>query len=411
MRAFVCHNGSDMKKGSPRTSRANSTARPATRATRNVERDPEAHVRPRKRTVHGWHHFVLPTRANKHHPHILKREIVVGVLVCALVLEVAVLAQGLILFKNQNYLASVLPSVVASLTNNQRTQNDLPALTVSPLLTQAAQEKANDMAAKGYFSHVSPDGTLPWKWFQEVGYNYQFAGENLAVNFNDSSDVVNAWMASPTHRANILKQQYTQVGIGMASGMYEGKSTIFVVQFFATPEAGSAVSAPDTGPPASSDVAAAIPLPASAPTPQTKPAALASTPVATKSASDAVAKIPAPTELMTTNTPAPAAFEVLGAQTQIAQPAQSAATPSFFQTLLASPFTSANDIFVFVAAFMLAILISAVLFRKRLPRMTATIGGLSVAVVVFGFAVLNQHYFAHDVSVDQTTVTTATSAQ
>jgi hypothetical protein len=103
------------------------------------------------------------------------------------------------------------------------------------LLNQAAQEKADDMAQNGYFAHTSPDGKTPWYWLDQVGYNYSYAGENLAVNFTDSQDVTAAWMNSPEHRANILKANYTEVGTGVAEGMYDGNETIFVAQDFGTP--------------------------------------------------------------------------------------------------------------------------------------------------------------------------------
>lgn len=132
--------------------------------------------------------------------------------------------------------AAVVQSQVVALTNGERTANLLGQLTESPLLTQAAQAKANDMASKGYFSHTGPDGQMPWSWFTEVGYDYRYAGENLAVRFSDSKQVVDAWMASPTHKANIVKPQYTEIGIGIADGTYQGRPVTFVVQFFGTPQ-------------------------------------------------------------------------------------------------------------------------------------------------------------------------------
>jgi hypothetical protein len=94
---------------------------------------------------------------------------------------------------------------------------------------------------------VTPDGKQPWYWFDLVGYPYTYAGENLAVNFTDSKDVENAWMASPTHHANLVKPQYTQVGIGVAQGRYQGKEATFVVQFFAArSDAGKLAAAPAT---------------------------------------------------------------------------------------------------------------------------------------------------------------------
>ena len=121
------------------------------------------------------------------------------------------------------------------LTNQDRAVHGLTGVTEDALLDAAAQYAAEDMAANGYFSHVSPDGKDPWYWLNQVGYRYSYAGENLAVNFTDSEDVQTAWMESPTHKANIMKREYTHVGFGTANGIYEGKETTFVVEFLAAP--------------------------------------------------------------------------------------------------------------------------------------------------------------------------------
>ena len=143
-------------------------------------------------------------------------------------------------------------------TNQNRVANGLPDLQVSPLLQAAAQEKANDEATKGYFAHTSPQGLTPWYWFQQVGYNFDYAGENLAVNFSDSQDVTNAWMNSPEHRANILSTDFTQIGIATAQGIYDGEPTTFVVEEFGTPAPAAApVAFVDTASAATAPVASA----------------------------------------------------------------------------------------------------------------------------------------------------------
>ena len=142
--------------------------------------------------------------------------------------------------------AAVETAVMVDLTNQNRIQNDLPGLTISPTLTQAAQEKADDEAVNGYFAHTSPAGLDSWFWFKQVGYNFTYAGENLAVDFSDSAAVVSAWMHSPEHRANILDGHYTEIGIATASGMYEGHPTIFVVQEFGAPASPAIAAAPIT---------------------------------------------------------------------------------------------------------------------------------------------------------------------
>lgn len=149
-------------------------------------------------------------------------------------------------------MAAVITSALVDLTNQDRKQEDLGTLTINPVLVEAAQAKANDMAEKGYFAHTSPEGIDPWYWIKEAGYNFSYAGENLAVNFSDSEDVVAAWMDSPGHRANILSGKFTEIGIATAVGEYNGHKTTFVVQMFGTPKVASApapiktVTAPTT---------------------------------------------------------------------------------------------------------------------------------------------------------------------
>lgn len=180
-------------------------------------------------------HFI-PHEGNNHRPHILHQRNIHRILGLVIFVEVfAFLIPTIIFVGNAN--GTVLPSVLSDLTNQARTAQHLSSLTVSPLLNEAAQAKANDMAANGYFAHVSPDGKTPWYWLDQAGYNYSYAGENLAVNFTDSQDVTNAWMNSPEHRANILKANYTQVGTGVAEGIYQGNPAIFVAQDFGNPAA------------------------------------------------------------------------------------------------------------------------------------------------------------------------------
>ena len=150
-------------------------------------------------------------------------------------------------------LAAVLPNILNSLTNQNRQSNNESVLTVSPLLNKVAELKAEDMAQSGYFAHTSPSGKTPWFWFNLVGYKYQYAGENLAVDFTNSVDVDNAWMSSLGHRENILKENYTEVGTAVATGTYQGSPTTFVVQVFGKPisqtapmQAAIASSTPDS---------------------------------------------------------------------------------------------------------------------------------------------------------------------
>lgn len=160
------------------------------------------------------------------------------------VLVILIIAESLFIFssftelgaKFKSSLAAILPSILVMETNKERQSQDLSELTENELLKEAAQLKANEMAQKGFFSHVGPDGKQPWAYLDQVGYKYDVAGENLAVNFVKSKEVHKAWMNSPTHRANIIQPKFTEIGIATAEGIYKGQKAVFVVQFFAAPK-------------------------------------------------------------------------------------------------------------------------------------------------------------------------------
>lgn len=140
------------------------------------------------------------------------------------------------LWQSSDWLVStVLPAVVVQLTNEERADNSAQPLQRNATLDAAAKLKAEHMAKNEYFAHFSPDGVSPWYWFDEAGYVYAHAGENLAIHFTDSSEVVEAWMKSPTHRQNIVNSLYTEIGVGTAKGKYEGYDTVYVVQLFGAP--------------------------------------------------------------------------------------------------------------------------------------------------------------------------------
>lgn len=133
-------------------------------------------------------------------------------------------------------LSAIYASVLVNLTNQNRALAHVDELKVSPVLEKAAQMKADDMAKRGYFSHNTPEGQTPWYWFALAGYKYKVAGENLAVNFENSEDVETAWMNSPGHFMNIMNPKYTEIGIATSTGTYKGRPAVFVVELFGTPE-------------------------------------------------------------------------------------------------------------------------------------------------------------------------------
>lgn len=226
--------------------------------------------------------YFIAHEDNAHHPHIFRPRAVLAFLACILVLE-----SGLFLYASRwenggigrdAQRAAVIANAMVTYTNEARATEQLPPLIRNSVLDLAAQKKAADMIAKGYFAHYSPEGVAPWHWLSEAGYRYDTAGENLAIDFHDSKDVVTAWMNSPGHRKNIMKQKYAEIGMAVAEGQFENRKTIFVVQFFGTPAAmAAAAPVPVTTATATSQVETA-PIAAEAPVP--KPARAAQTPIA-----------------------------------------------------------------------------------------------------------------------------------
>jgi uncharacterized protein YkwD len=177
----------------------------------------------------------VPHKHNNHTPHVFKGGSIAVILAVAFIAFFGGVMQKIQLYSN-NSLAAIYTKTLVALANENREEISLESLTVNPLLEEAARLKAEDMAANGYFAHFGPDGSAPWDWIGKTGYQYAYAGENLAVDFTDSDDVDRAWMKSPTHRANILNARFTEIGIATASGTYKGKETVFVVQMFGTPK-------------------------------------------------------------------------------------------------------------------------------------------------------------------------------
>lgn len=154
------------------------------------------------------------------------------------------------------FASEITPAKVIDLVNESRMAHKESILVRNETLTRAAQMKVDDMFEKGYFAHNSPEGTTPWTWFDKAGYDYEYAGENLAIHFVQAEEQQRAWMESTTHRKNILSPNYHEIGVAVRSGTLDGRETTVTVQEFGsrmgvvytqekTPgETSSAVSAP-----------------------------------------------------------------------------------------------------------------------------------------------------------------------
>lgn len=112
-------------------------------------------------------------------------------------------------------------SEVVRLVNEIRRQNGLSPLTQDWELSRVARYKSQDMRDKGYFSHTSPTYGSPFQMIRAFGLSYRTAGENIARGYSTPQAVVNGWMNSSGHRANILNASFTKIGVGyVANGHY-----------------------------------------------------------------------------------------------------------------------------------------------------------------------------------------------
>ncbi len=177
-------------------------------------------------------HLFIPQESNNHRPKVLH--------------NIFIFYLVIILFFSQFILTGLktnLPSVLGNsvdvstqelllLTNQKRQEQNLAPLSLNEDLTLAASLKANDMFEKDYWAHNGPDGVTPWNFIKRAGYLYVYAGENLARGFSTSANIVDAWMASPSHKANVLSPKYHEVGFAIKKGKLLGEETTLVVEMF-----------------------------------------------------------------------------------------------------------------------------------------------------------------------------------
>ena len=130
---------------------------------------------------------------------------------------------------------AISPGSLISVVNQDRQKYNLPALHESEQLTSAALAKARDILEKDYFAHLSPEGLLPWDFIHDQGFDYQFAGENLAINYTNSFELETAFLNSPHHRDNLLSPLFTDIGVAVVEGEYRGQPAIITVQMFGKP--------------------------------------------------------------------------------------------------------------------------------------------------------------------------------
>lgn len=209
----------------------------------------------------GFWHLVdsfIPHERNNYQPHALQHRVLFGYSFLLILLKLLVVIAPVALPSSSLFSSAITPQNIFALTNQARQNLGVHELKYNQTLEEAAMLKAQDMLANQYFAHVSPAGVTPWKWFSDVNYKYKSAGENLAVHFQESENVQAAWMASPSHRANIVADKYQEMGVGVAIGQFEGVPATFVVEMFGTPR--TSITEPITTEKVTSTQVRAVPI-------------------------------------------------------------------------------------------------------------------------------------------------------
>jgi len=172
--------------------------------------------------------FFVPNKKNRYKPYLLRK---VALTIFSILL-ILVNSFGGIFGIDQAQASTITPTNIINLTNQERSAAGLNKLKANSKLSSAALAKANNMFEEQYWDHFGPNGETPWQFIRGAGYYYVYAGENLAKGFSTAEGVHEAWMASTSHRANIMSGKYKDIGVAVVEGVLLGKRTTLVVQMF-----------------------------------------------------------------------------------------------------------------------------------------------------------------------------------
>ncbi|MES2436894.1 MAG: CAP domain-containing protein [Patescibacteria group bacterium] len=333
--------------------------------------------------------YIGAHEGNDYTPHILRGTSILVALFLLLGMFAIYIFSPQLIFINKSS-SAVYTSFLVDLTNKERIEIGEEPLEISTRLTKAAELKAQDMVAKGYFAHNSPQGVTPWYWFGKADYAFKYAGENLAIDFNDSDKVVEAWMNSPKHRANILNEKFTQMGIAFVKGSWEGRNTIYVVQMFGTPDLTvPALATAINNQPQAYAVSAS---------PNTPAVLLQSGSNVQGASSDDAIKIIAetPTYIAVQSAYADQPQAIKPATTALQTPPQdeSISVSGFIAKYILQPSYVLQTVYVLVAALILSALCCALYYERKNKEATHIIYGflvLATVIILFAFA---QTYFS-----------------
>lgn len=191
--------------------------------------------------------FFIPTQKNNYYPYAVRHKSLYTYVIFMLIFN----------FFAVHFFSLFAPKVLAdniyssqdiiSLTNKDREVNALTDVTEDKLLDAAAYAKALDMFHYNYWAHINPTTKAsPWEFIIKNGFNYKYAGENLANGFTTAEEVNNAWLNSPEHKSNLLGSDYKHIGVAVVRGNLQQQDVILVVQMFGTKQSEAYVPQPGT---------------------------------------------------------------------------------------------------------------------------------------------------------------------
>jgi hypothetical protein len=179
--------------------------------------------------------YLVPQKQNNYQPYLLDPKRTVFYTVLFIVIKLIVIGFALSIPEP----ALVAPDVLAfeqekivEMVNELRQEKQVPELTRNIKLYTSSQLRANDLAKEEYFNHISPQGKSLAYFIKQANYNYDVAGENLAMGYSDTKELFETWKQSPTHYSNLIDPEFDETGIAIQSGFYKNIPTIYLAQHF-----------------------------------------------------------------------------------------------------------------------------------------------------------------------------------
>ncbi|OGM60045.1 hypothetical protein A3A75_01425 [Candidatus Woesebacteria bacterium RIFCSPLOWO2_01_FULL_39_10] len=299
-------------------------------------------------------HYLFPSHSNNHKAKLIHTSTLFLITIFLVMYQVVLQVFPITGVKILGYAANIPPDEIIKLANQKRTEAGMNQLGYNANLSEAARKKGEHMLQYDYWAHTAPDGTEPWDFFSDSGYKYRYAGENLARDFSNPNDAVEAWMASPSHKENMLSSKYKEIGVAVVEGDLGGVDTTIIVQFFGTQlvDTSSQVPIAQAQPQVAVAPIATIP-PSVTPTPEVSPTEV---------------------QIVAFVSPNPSSESLL----TLKEPVQEKA--GGFQFLI-SPFESTRGIAGATTIVLLAIMVvdGIVVSRRKIPRL----GGRTFAHVAF----------------------------